>query len=75
MKPGTSARSSVRRAVGAVGERGQTLQMRRRLSGLVHDLGAAVLRQREGEAGLEAEIDRLVEEIRALKSELTALSQ
>jgi hypothetical protein len=37
-------------------------------------LGDAVYRQREGEAGLEIEIDRLVEEMRVVGTEIAMLA-
>lgn len=53
---------------------GQSYQLKRRLSALTEQVGDAVFRQREGEAGLEGEIDRLVEEMRAVKTEIAALA-
>lgn len=44
--------------------------LKRHVSGLAEELGHLVVRQRDGEAGLDAEIDRLVSEIRAAQAEI-----
>ena len=54
---------------------GQSFQLKRKLAGLAEELGETVYRQREGEAGLDAEVDRLVEEMRAVKAEISALAE
>jgi len=54
---------------------GQSFQLKRKLSGLSEELGDTVFRQREGEAGLDGEVDRLVEEMRAVKAEIEALAE
>ena len=54
---------------------GQSFQLKRKLAGLAEELGETVYRQREGEAGLEAEVDRLIEEMRAVKAEIAGLSE
>jgi hypothetical protein len=40
---------------------------------LAADLGHVVFRQREGEIGLDAEVDRLVGEMRSVRAEIEAL--
>lgn len=54
---------------------GQSFQLKRTLAGLAEELGETVYRQREGEAGLDAEVDRLIEEMRAVKAEISALAE
>lgn len=53
-------------------EKGQELALRRRLNALAEELGHIVFRQREGEGGLDAEVDRLVGEMRGVRDELEA---
>jgi len=54
---------------------GQKVTLRRRLGALSGELGDVVFRQREGEAGLEPEVDRLVDEMRAVRAEIAALEE
>jgi hypothetical protein len=54
---------------------GQTYQLKRSIGNLTEQLGHVVYRQHEGESGLDAEVTRLVEEIRATKAELAAREQ
>lgn len=54
---------------------GQRVTLKRRLTALSAELGDVVFRQREGEAGLDAEVDRLVGEMRAVRAELEALAE
>jgi hypothetical protein len=65
------AKEAAKRATGAAQKgaqearvRAQEMSLKRRLNALAADLGHVVYRQREGEAGLDAEIDRLVSEMR-----------
>ena len=51
------------------------MSLKRRLSALAEDLGQVVFRQRQGEAGLDAEVDRLVSEMRAVDAEIEALAE
>ena len=51
-------------------EKGQELALKRRQNALAQDLGFIVFRQREGEGGLDAEVERLVGEMRALRDEM-----
>ena len=44
--------------------------LKRQVSALAEELGHLVVRQRDGEGGLDAEIDRLVSEIRATQAEI-----
>lgn len=52
---------------------GQGLMLKRKFDALAKDLGQIVFRQREGEGGLDVEIDRLVGEMRGVRAELDAL--
>ena len=52
---------------------GQAIMLRRKFDELAKDLGRILFRQREGEGGLDAEIDRLVGEMRGVRAELDAL--
>lgn len=60
------------KAVEEVKERGQDFQLQRKRDGLMKDLGEIVYRQRSGEAGLDAEADRLVASIRTVSDEIEA---
>ena len=51
----------------------QKVMLRRKLDGAAEELGHIVFRQREGEGGLDAEIDRLVGEMRGLRAEIDAV--
>lgn len=53
-------------------EKGQELALRRRYNALAQDLGQIVFRQHEGESGLDAEVERLVSEMRGVRAELEA---
>ena len=54
-------------------EKAQDFGLKRRQNALAADLGHIVFRQREGESGLDAEIDRLVSEMRGVRAEREAL--
>lgn len=54
---------------------GQSFQLKRKLAGLAEEVGETVYRQREGESGLEDEVDRLIEEMRAVKAEIASLAE
>lgn len=54
-------------------DRAQGLTLKRRENALAADLGHIVFRQREGETGLDAEVDRLVAEMRGTRAEADAL--
>jgi hypothetical protein len=46
--------------------------LKRKLNGYATELGHVVYRQKQGEAGLDAEVERLVGEMRAAEAELKA---
>jgi hypothetical protein len=46
----------------------------RRRAGLATQLGEVVYRQRDGEAGLDTEVDRIIEEMRVLAAEIRLLA-
>lgn len=54
-------------------EKGQEINLKRKLNSLAEELGGVVFRQKEGEAGLDGEVDRLVGEMRSTKAEMAAL--
>lgn len=54
---------------------GQSFQLKRKLAGLAEEVGETVYRQREGESGLDGDVDRLIEEMRAVKAEIAALAE
>ena len=70
-RAGDAAQKGVAEARGKAHE----LSLKRRLSALAEDLGQVVFRQRQGEAGLDAEVDRLVSEMRAVDAEIEALAE
>jgi hypothetical protein len=55
-------------------DKGQELTLRRRLNAAAEELGHVVYRQKNGETGLDAEVDRLVSEMRGLRAELDAMA-
>jgi hypothetical protein len=63
------AAEAAQRGAGQAREKGQELALKRRYNALAQDLGEIVFRQREGEAGLDAEVDRLVGEMRGVRAE------
>jgi hypothetical protein len=67
------AGDAIKRGAGAARGKAQELTLKRRLNALAADLGQIVFRQREGETGLDAEIDRLVSEMRGVRAELEGL--
>ena len=72
---GKKAADAARRGAGEARDKASELSLRRRLNGQAEELGHVVVRQRDGEAGLDAEIDRLVSEIRATRAEMAALDE
>jgi hypothetical protein len=67
------AGEAVQRQAGTARVKTQEASLKRRQKGLATDLGQIVFRQRQGETGLDAEIDRLVSEMRAVRAEIEAL--
>ena len=51
-------------------DKAHDFNLKRQVNALAEELGHLVVRQRDGEAGLDAEIDRLVSEIRAAQAEI-----
>jgi carboxypeptidase C (cathepsin A) len=51
-------------------DKAHDFNLKRQVNSLAQELGHLVVRQRDGEAGLDAEIDRLVSEIRAVQAEI-----
>lgn len=56
-------------------EKGQEFTLTRRLSSQAEELGHVVHRQRSGESGLDAEVERLDAEMLATEAEIKALAE
>jgi hypothetical protein len=56
-------------------QKGKELALQRKLDGLSKEVGELVYRQREGESGLDAEVERLVSEMRGVRSEMDELAK
>lgn len=56
-------------------DKGQEFVLRRKINGLAEELGHVVIRQKGGEAGLDAEVDRIVGEVRAAEAEIKGLEE
>ena len=56
-------------------DKAQELGLKRRQNALAEELGHVVVRQHDGESGLEDEVARLVSEIRAIGAEIAALDE
>lgn len=69
------AQEAAQKGAGEARDKAQELSLKRRLNGLAEDLGHIVFRQREGETGLDAEVDRLVSEMRGVRAEIEALGE
>jgi hypothetical protein len=69
------AADATQKAANDVRDKAQELLLKRKMNGLAEELGHVVVRQRDGEAGLDAEVDRLVSEIRAVRAEMEALEE
>jgi hypothetical protein len=69
------AKDAAQKGIDQTKDAGQLFQLKRTLSSQTEELGSVVYRQHEGEAGLDAELIRLVDEIRATKAEMAALEQ
>ncbi|WP_217923282.1 hypothetical protein [Miltoncostaea oceani] len=69
------AAEAAQKGAGEARDKAQELGLRRRMNALAEDLGHVVVRQRDGESGLDAEVDRLVSEIRAARAEIEALEE
>lgn len=61
------------RGAGEARDRAQEMGIRRRQNVLATQLGHVVVRQHDGETGLDGEVERLVSEIRVAQAELEAL--
>jgi hypothetical protein len=62
-------------AADAARSKGKEFTLKRRQKALAGDLGQIVFRQREGETGLDAEVDRLASEMRGVQAEIEALHE
>lgn len=68
-----AAESAARGVVGDARDKGDELMLKRKLNALAEELGHVVYRQHDGLTGLDAEVDRLVAEMRALNAEIAAV--
>ena len=71
----TRAADVARKGAGEARDKAQEMGLRKRMNALAEELGHVVVRQRDGEPGLDAEVDRLVSEIRAVRAEIAALDE
>lgn len=69
------AADAAKKGAGYARDKARQMQLRRRMNGLAEELGHVVARQRDGEAGLDAEVDRLVSEIRAVRAEMESAEE
>jgi len=69
------AADAAQKGAGEARDKAQELGLKRKQNALAEDLGHLVVRQRDGESGLDAEIDRVVSEIRAVQAEIDALDE
>jgi hypothetical protein len=69
------ATEAAQKGAGEARDKAQELSLKRRLNALAEDLGHIVFRQREGETGLDAEVDRLVAEMRGVRAEIEGLDE
>ena len=74
------ATEAAKRAVGVAQKgaekarlKGQEMKLNRRRKALAEELGHVVVRQQDGEAGLDGEVQRLTQEIQAVKAEIAGL--
>lgn len=69
------AADAAQKGAGEARDKAQELTLKRRMNAQAEELGHVVFRQREGEAGLDAEVDRIVSEMRATRAETEALDE
>jgi hypothetical protein len=69
------ASSAAQKGASEARDKAQEMSLKRRQNALAEDLGHVVFRQREGETGLDAEVDRLVSEMRGVRAEIEALDE
>jgi hypothetical protein len=69
------AADAAQKGAGEARDKAQEMGLKRRQNALAQDLGHLVVRQRDGESGLDAEIDRMVGEIKAVQAEIDALEE
>ncbi len=66
---------AAQKGAGEARDKAQEMTLKRKMNGVAEELGYTVVRQRDGESGLDAHIDRLVSEIRATQAEIDALEE
>jgi hypothetical protein len=60
------------KGVGDAREKASEITLKRKFNGLAEELGTLVFRRQEGEAGLDAEVDRVMAEMREVVRQLDA---
>jgi hypothetical protein len=69
------ATEAAQKGYGQAKDKGQELTLKRKLNTLAAELGHVVYRQKEGETGLDAEVERLVSEMRGVQAEIEAVGE
>ncbi len=69
------AGEAAKRGVDQAKDKSQEVTLKRKFNSLAQELGQIVFRQREGEGGLDAEVDRLVAEMRGVRADVEALEE
>lgn len=69
------AADAAQKGAGEARDKAQELSLKRKQNALAEDLGYLVVRQLDGETGLDAEIDRVASEVRAVQAEIDALDR
>lgn len=67
------AGDATKRGVDQAKDKSREVTLKRKFNALAQDLGLIVFRQRDGEGGLDAEVDRLVAEMRGIRTDMDAL--
>jgi hypothetical protein len=66
---------AVQKGFGTARDKGQQMRLKHKHDKLAAELGHLTFRQREGETGLDAEVDRVVSEMRGVRAEQEALEE
>jgi hypothetical protein len=63
---------AAQKGMGEAKEKASELSLKRKFNGLAEELGTLVFRQREGELGLQDDIDRVIRDMREVVAQLDA---